>query len=95
MGLACAVSSDGGVTWQIQRVSKARWPAQALGGVVNGIGLRERAERLADGTTFWAYGDGRHAGGSGPAGWPSTVPHRRSGGPAVTSIGPDPHRRGR
>jgi len=64
MGLACAVSSDGGATWQITRVSKVRWPAQNLGGVVNGIGLRERVERLADGKVFWAYGDGRHAGGS-------------------------------
>ena len=35
-----------------------------LGGVVNGVGLRERAERLANGDVFWAYGDGRHARGS-------------------------------
>ena len=31
---------------------------------MNGMGLRERAERLADGDVFWAYGDGRHARGS-------------------------------
>ncbi len=64
VGVACAVSSDGGATWRTTRVSKARWPAENLGGVVNGIGLRERAEQLADGRVFWAYGDGRHAGGS-------------------------------
>jgi len=28
------------------------------------MGLRERAERLASGDVFWAYGDGRHARGS-------------------------------
>ncbi len=46
-------------------VSTERWRAENLGGVVNGIGLRERAELSADGDVFWAYGDGRHA--SGPA----------------------------
>ncbi len=65
IGAAFAVSRDGGVTWQIQRVSKERWRAENLGGVVNGMGLRERAERLANGDVFWAYGDGRHA--RGPA----------------------------
>ena len=64
IGAAFAVSRDRGVTWQIQRVSKERWRAENLGGVVNGMGLRERAERLADGDVFWAYGDGRHARGS-------------------------------
>jgi hypothetical protein len=29
--------------------------------VVNGAGLRERAERTADGDVFWAYGDTRLA----------------------------------
>jgi hypothetical protein len=64
IGAAFAVSRDGGVTWQIGRVSTERWRAENLRGVVNGVGLRERAERLADGDVFWAYGDGRHARGS-------------------------------
>jgi hypothetical protein len=42
-------------------VSSGRWSAASLGGVTNGIGLRERAEMLADGDIFWAYGDGRFA----------------------------------
>ena len=49
-------------------ISKARWRAANLGGVINGTGLRERAERLADGDVFWAYGDGRYATGQRPAG---------------------------
>jgi len=64
IGAAFAVSRDGGESWQIERVSKERWRAENLGGVVNGMGLRERAERLANGDVFWAYGDGRHARGS-------------------------------
>ena len=64
VGAAFAVSSDGGATWRINRVSKERWRADNLGGVINGVGLRERAERLANGDVFWAYGDGRHARGS-------------------------------
>ena len=61
IGAAFAMSRDGGVTWQINGVSKERWRAENLGGVANGMGLRERAERLANGDVFWAYGDGRHA----------------------------------
>ncbi len=64
VGAAFAVSSDGGATWQIKPVSRERWRAENLGGVVNGMGLRERAERLANGEIFWAYGDGRRARGS-------------------------------
>jgi hypothetical protein len=44
---------------------------------VNGFGLRERAERLADGDVFWAYGDGREA---------STVPGRTAIYGALISI---------
>ena len=65
VGAAYAVSSDGGASWRTPAsVSKARWRASNIGGVINGIGLRERAERLADGDVFWAYGDARHASGS-------------------------------
>jgi BNR/Asp-box repeat. len=65
VGSAYTFSTDGGATWRTPApVSKARWRAENLGGVVNGIGLRERAERLADGDVFWAYGDGRFARGS-------------------------------
>jgi len=62
VGNAFTFSSDGGSTWHAPvAVSAKRWRASALGGVVNGIGLRERAERLANGDVFWAYGDARHA----------------------------------
>jgi hypothetical protein len=62
VGNAFTFSSDGGLTWRTPAaVSAKRWLASALGGVVNGIGLRERAERLANGDVFWAYGDGRNA----------------------------------
>jgi hypothetical protein len=65
VGSSYTFSTDGGATWRTPTpVSKERWDAANLGGVVNGIGLRERAERLADGNAFWAYGDGRDARGS-------------------------------
>jgi hypothetical protein len=62
IGNAFTFSADGGLTWHAAAaVSAKRWRASALGGVTNGVGLRERAERLADGDIFWAYGDARHA----------------------------------
>jgi hypothetical protein len=65
IGNAFTVSTDEGATWRTPApVSKERWRASNLGGVINGTGLRERAERLADGNVFWAYGDGRYATGS-------------------------------
>ena len=65
VGNAYTFSMDGGANWRTAvPISRVRWGAGNLGGVVNGIGLRERAERLADGGIFWAYGDGRHARGS-------------------------------
>jgi hypothetical protein len=65
IGNAFTVSTDEGATWRTPvTVSKERWWASNLGGVINGTGLRERAERLADGGVFWAYGDGRYATGS-------------------------------
>jgi hypothetical protein len=65
VGLAFSVSHDGGRSWgPPQRVGATRWRASDLGGVVNGVGLRERAERLADGDVFWAYGDARLAHGA-------------------------------
>jgi hypothetical protein len=65
VGNAYTLSTEGGTRWRAPApVSEERWRADNLGGVINGIGLRERAERLADGDAFWAYGDGRHAEGS-------------------------------
>jgi hypothetical protein len=65
IGNAFTVSTDGGAGWRTPvAISDERWRASNLGGVVNGTGLRERAERLADGDVFWAYGDGRYATGS-------------------------------
>ncbi len=71
VGSAYAFSSGGGASWRTAPVSKVRWRAANLGGVVNGIGLRDRAELSADGDVFWAYGDGRHA--RGPAAGRVTV----------------------
>jgi hypothetical protein len=65
VGNAYTFSTDGGASWRTPApASKSRWRAENIGGVVNGIGLRERAERLADGSVFWAYGDGRYGKGS-------------------------------
>ncbi len=65
IGSAFTVSTDGGATWRTpSAVSGERWRASNLGGVINGTGLRERAERMADGDVFWAYGDGRYATGA-------------------------------
>lgn len=62
IGSSFTFSTDGGVTWRDPIVvSATRWRASNLGGVPNGMGLRERAERLSDGSVFWAYGDGRYA----------------------------------
>ena len=62
MGVAFSVSTDGGRTFATpRRVGATRWLAADLGGVVNGAGLRERAERTADDDVFWAYGDARLA----------------------------------
>lgn len=65
VGNAYTISTDGGATWRTpDPISSKRWAAADLGGVTNGIGLRERAEALADGDVFWAYGDGRFAKGA-------------------------------
>ena len=65
VGSAYVLSTDGGVSWRTPApVTQERWRAANIGGVVNGIGLRERTERLANGDVFWAYGDGRRARGS-------------------------------
>ena len=65
VGNAYTVSTDGGASWRAPGpIAAKRWRAANIDGVTNGIGLRERAERLADGDVFWAYGDGRNAGGS-------------------------------
>jgi hypothetical protein len=62
IGASYALSTDGALTWQRpQAVTSERWRPEHLGGVINGVGLRERAERSAGGDVFWAYGDGRHA----------------------------------
>lgn len=62
MGIAATFSVDGGLTWQVPvAASHVRWSAADLDGVTNGMGLRERAERMADGSVLWAFGDGRLA----------------------------------
>jgi hypothetical protein len=75
IGTAYAVSFDGGVTFTMSAlISSARWNAAALAGPTNGPGLRERAERTADGNVFYVYGDGRLA---------APAPSRRAGRSAV------------
>jgi hypothetical protein len=65
VGTAYAVSRDGGRTWEGPfPVTKARWSAAAVQLGRNGTGLRERADRAADGSVFLAWGDGRNAGPS-------------------------------
>jgi hypothetical protein len=65
VGSTYTISTDGGASWRTPApTATKRWRASNINGVTNGIGLRERAERLADGDVFWAYGDGRHARGS-------------------------------
>ncbi len=65
VGSAYTISTDGGASWRTPAPTAAkRWRAANIDGATNGIGLRERAERLADGDVFWAYGDGRKAGGA-------------------------------
>jgi hypothetical protein len=65
VGTAFTFSTDGGTTWRAPApISATRWVARNVASVTNGMGLRERAERLANGDVFWAYGDGRHAAGS-------------------------------
>jgi hypothetical protein len=62
MGTAFAASTDGGRTWAAPRAgSPVRWRATNLAGVTNGFGLRDRAERTADGDVVWVFGDGRFA----------------------------------
>jgi len=82
VGSAFTLSTDGGASWLTPvAVSRTRWRATNLGGVVNAIGLRERAERLADGNVFWAYGDARHGRGSaaGRVAIYGTLIHLRAG----------------
>lgn len=67
MGAAFAVSTDEGRHWTRPRpLNEVRWRTADLGGVVNGPGLRERAEMTADGDVLWAFGDARLAAGAGP-----------------------------
>jgi hypothetical protein len=64
MGVAATISVDGGRTWQRPiAVSPVRWHPSNLGDVTNGMGLRERAERAADDSVIWTFGDGRLAAG--------------------------------
>ena len=66
IGTAVAVSTDGGRHWARPRpVNDVRWRAADLGHVVNGAGLRERAESTADGDVLWAFGDARLGARSG------------------------------
>jgi hypothetical protein len=62
IGTAATTSTDGGRTWrQPIAASPVRWVAANVGDATNGMGLRERAERTADGNVIWAFGDGRLA----------------------------------
>jgi hypothetical protein len=62
IGIAATTSTDGGRTWrQPIAASPVRWVAANVGDATNGVGLRERAERMADGNVIWAFGDGRLA----------------------------------
>ena len=75
VGNAYTISTDGGATWRTpEPVSSDALAAANLGGVINGIGLRERAEMLADGDVFWAYGDGGSPRVGGRAGSRSSAP---------------------
>jgi hypothetical protein len=65
VGASIAISSDGGATFGAPvAVSDVRWAAAALRPGTNGPGLRERADRLADGRFVYAWADGR-LGGAG------------------------------
>lgn len=60
IGTFYAVSFDGGASFDPPTtVSGATWNVAALAGAPTGSGLRERAERTADGGVFFGYGDGR------------------------------------
>ena len=53
VGGVFAISADGGASWATPvAISDECWRAEDLGGVVNGIGLCERAERLVGGDVF-------------------------------------------
>lgn len=62
IGAYYSVSLDGGRTFsEPVTLATVRWNAGALDPATNGPGLRERAERSADGTVVYAYADGRLA----------------------------------
>jgi hypothetical protein len=62
IGTAYVLSTDGGRTFGAPRaVSSTRWSAASVTPATNGMGLRERADRLADGRILYAYADGRLA----------------------------------
>jgi hypothetical protein len=66
VGTAYAVSFGGGWTFEPPRMATpVRWSGRALTAAQIGAGLRERADRAANGTVFFVYGDGRLAGTSG------------------------------
>jgi hypothetical protein len=57
LGTAVAVSLDGARTFAAPMSIGTRWQASTLATAVNGPGLRERIDRLADGRIVFAYGD--------------------------------------
>lgn len=78
IGLYVAVSSDDGATFDAPVPLEAtRWHAAALSPGTNGPGLRERAERLADGRVVYVWADGRLGG---------SLPDLTTGRAAVSSV---------
>jgi hypothetical protein len=82
IGAYVAMSSDGGATFGApEALDASRWNAAALSPTTNGPGLRERAERLADGRIVYTWADGRLGGMP-----PDLVPGRSAVFAVVASI---------
>ena len=65
IGAAWATSVDGGASFlRPVHVRGSRWRASLLQGALNGPGIRDRIDLVADGTAVFAYGDARGRGAS-------------------------------
>jgi hypothetical protein len=65
IGAAWATSVDGGASFRRPvHVRGSRWRASLLQGALNGPGIRDRIDLVADGTAVFAYGDARGRGAS-------------------------------
>jgi hypothetical protein len=70
VGNAYVISRDSGASWRrVKLVSSKRWNPDWLDTSRQGAGLRDRAELTANGSVFWAYGDGRKARAKPDARW--------------------------